>query len=161
MSHYSKQITKIMAEKETEKKKQKELEKENNLQSEYINKLFEVQVKIANMSPEEANEFAQKITNEIRLNNAKLLDNKEILTRTDAEDVESVFHTACLTFLVGAVGIILGAHKVENFAQTYMAIVISYGALSCTTSILSEVLGIKISPISNRMKKMRKKILKN
>lgn len=79
MSHYSKEVAKIRAEKKAGKKRQKELTKEMNLQNKYAKYIEEIEARISAMSPEERIAFAHKISNEIRLNEAKLKDNKDRL----------------------------------------------------------------------------------
>lgn len=105
MSHYSKEIAKIRAEEKAGKKKQKELTKEKNLQSNYAKYIKEMEARISAMSPEERIAFAHKIANEIKLNEAKLKDNKDALINTaDSEILDSILNIAGTSILGGAIG---------------------------------------------------------
>lgn len=100
MSHYSKEIAQIRAEEKAEKKRQKELTKEMNLQN-----IKEMKARISAMSPEERIALAHKIANEIRLNEAKLKDNKDKLNAADDdESLDILFNLGASAILGGALG---------------------------------------------------------
>lgn len=148
--------------KKAEKKRQKELTKEVNLQNKYAKYVKEIEARISAMSPEERIALAHKISNEIRLNEAKLKDNKDKLNAADNELLDIFSNVVASSILGGTLGTTISLLTGEDNAElTGFLTALFATSLSGTLELALLDSKYKFRPISKIKRNKAEKNIKN